>query len=64
MATSFVFSNPDAMRSVCGINDTNIPYLEKLLGCSIYVRGDRIECQTGYNFLICEINHTPRTIII
>ncbi|MBP5163504.1 MAG: PhoH family protein, partial [Spirochaetales bacterium] len=34
------------MRSVCGINDTNIPYLEKLLGCSIYVRGDRIECQT------------------
>ena len=46
MATSFVFSNPDAMRSVCGINDTNIPYLEKLLGCSIYVRGDRIECQT------------------
>ena len=46
MGTSFVFGNPDAMRSVCGINDTNIPYLEKLLGCSIYVRGDRIECQT------------------
>ena len=46
MGTSFVFENPDAMRSVCGINDSNIPYIEKLLGCSIYVRGDRIECHT------------------
>ena len=46
MGTSFVFENPDAMRSVCGINDVNIPYLEKLMGCSIYVRGDRVECNT------------------
>ena len=46
MGTSFVFENPDAMRSVCGINDANVPYLEKLLGCSIYVRGDRVECNT------------------
>ncbi len=46
MATSFVFDRTDALRSVCGINDSNIPYLEKLLGCSIYVRGDRIECNT------------------
>ena len=46
MGTSFVFENPDAIRSVCGINDINVPYLEKLLGCSIYVRGDRVECNT------------------
>ncbi|MBR6085498.1 MAG: PhoH family protein, partial [Spirochaetales bacterium] len=46
MGTSFVFEHPDAMRSVCGINDANVPYLEKLLGCSIYVRGDRVECNT------------------
>ena len=46
MGTSFVFDDPDAMRSICGINDSNIPYLEKLLGCSIYVRGDRAECNT------------------
>ena len=46
MGTSFVFDNPDAMRNICGINDSNIPYLEKLLGCSIYVRGDRVECNT------------------
>ncbi|MBR2282715.1 MAG: PhoH family protein [Spirochaetales bacterium] len=46
MATSFVFDRIDALRSVCGINDSNIPYLEKLLGCSIYVRGDRVECNT------------------
>ena len=46
MGTSFVFENPDAMRSVCGINDVNIPYLEKLMGCSIYVRGERVECNT------------------
>jgi len=46
MGTSFVFENPDAMRSVCGINDSNIPYIEKLLGCSLYVRGDRIECHS------------------
>lgn len=46
MGTSFVFGEPDAMRNVCGINDSNIPYLEKLLGCSIYVRGDMVECRT------------------
>lgn len=46
MGTSHVFGDPDAMRSVCGINDSNIPYLEKLLGCSIYVRGDKVECRT------------------
>ncbi len=46
MATSFVFDRIDALRSVCGINDSNIPYLEKILGCSIYVRGDRVECNT------------------
>ncbi len=46
MATSFVFDRIDALRSVCGINDSNSPYLEKLLGCSIYVRGDRVECNT------------------
>ncbi len=46
MGTSHIFGDPDAMRSVCGINDSNIPYLEKLLGCSIYVRGDKVECRT------------------
>ena len=46
MGTSFVFGDPDTMRKVCGINDSNIPYLEKLLGCSIYVRGDMVECRT------------------
>ena len=46
MGTSFVFDEPDAMRNVCGINDSNIPYLEKLLDCSIYVRGDMVECRT------------------
>lgn len=44
MGTSFVFDNPDAMRSICGINDCNILYLEELLGCPIFVRGDRVEC--------------------
>ena len=43
MATSFVFDNPDAMRSVCGANDSNIPYLEKLFSCRIVVRGNRVE---------------------
>lgn len=46
MGTSFVFNDHDTMRKVCGINDSNIPYLEKLLGCSIFVRGDVVECRT------------------
>lgn len=46
MGSSFVFDNPDALRCVCGINDSNIVYLEKLLGCSVYVRGNRIDCNT------------------
>lgn len=46
MATSFVFDNVESLRCVCGVNDSNIPYLEDLLGCSIYVRGNRVECNT------------------
>lgn len=46
IGSAFVFDNPDAMRSVCGINDSNLQYLEKLLSCSVYVRGNRIECNT------------------
>ena len=46
MGTSFVFGDHDTMSKVCGINDSNIPYLEKLLGCSIYVRGDMVEFRT------------------
>lgn len=46
MGTGFVFEDLDALRTVCGVNDSNIPYIERLFGCSIYVKGNRVECNT------------------
>ncbi|MGP1507816.1 MAG: PhoH family protein [Sphaerochaeta sp.] len=46
MGTGFVFEDLDALRTVCGVNDSNIPYIERLFGCSIYVKGNRVECST------------------
>ncbi len=43
MSAGFVFENPQVLATVCGPNDTNIDYLEKLLGCTLTVRGNRIE---------------------
>ncbi len=43
MSAGFVFENPQVLATVCGPNDTNIDYLETLLGCSLSVRGNRIE---------------------
>lgn len=38
----YCFDSLDALRSVCGINDKNIPYLQKLLGVELNVRGTEI----------------------
>ncbi|MCR5760995.1 MAG: PhoH family protein [Sphaerochaetaceae bacterium] len=43
MSAGFVFENPQVLATVCGPNDMNIDYLEHLLGCSLAVRGNRIE---------------------
>ena len=44
MAVSYVFDKPKSLATVCGSNDGNITYIENLLGVSIAVRGNRIEC--------------------
>ena len=44
MTSGFVFEDTNAMRTVCGPNDCNIPYIEKLVGCSLFLRGNRLEC--------------------
>ena len=42
---SFVdFSNDEQMGRVCGANDRNLPYLEALLGCELYVKGNLLAC--------------------
>lgn len=45
ISSSYVFDDSNSMRCVCGVNDSNVQYLENLLGCNIFVRGNRIECQ-------------------
>lgn len=45
MISGFVFEDTNAMRTVCGPNDCNIPYIEKLVGCSLFLRGNRLECR-------------------
>lgn len=44
MTSGFVFEDTNAMRTVCGPNDCNIPYIEKLVGCNLLLRGNRLEC--------------------
>lgn len=44
MTSGYVFEDIEVLASVCGANDSNIGYIEKLLGCEIAVRGNRIEC--------------------
>ncbi len=44
MTSGFVFEDTNAMRTICGPNDCNIPYIEKLVGCELFLRGNRLEC--------------------
>lgn len=43
MGRSVVFESEDLMRSVCGINDRNLPYLETLLGFELFAKGNSME---------------------
>lgn len=44
MTSCYVFEDTNAMRAVCGPNDKNISYLEKMLHCVLFLRGNRLEC--------------------
>ncbi len=44
MTSCYVFDDTNAMRTVCGPNDKNISYLEKLLHSVLFLRGNRLEC--------------------
>jgi phosphate starvation-inducible PhoH-like protein len=45
MDRSIEFDSEEQMCRVCGINDRNIPYLEMLLGCDLYVKGTCLSFQ-------------------
>ncbi len=38
------FSNEEQMERILGINDRNLPYLEALLGCDLFVKGTALSC--------------------
>jgi len=40
---AYIFEDQKTMQIVCGVNDINLSYIEELLSCSLYVRGNRIE---------------------
>ncbi len=44
MDRSVEFSNEEQMERVLGINDRNLPYLEALLGCDLFVKGNSLSC--------------------
>ena len=44
MERSVVFSSEEQMQRVLGINDRNLPYLEALLGCDLYLKGNTVSC--------------------
>ncbi|MFA5699365.1 MAG: PhoH family protein [Sphaerochaeta sp.] len=44
MEKRITFDSEELVRRVLGINDRNIPYLEALLGCELYVRSTEIVC--------------------
>jgi len=45
MSSTIVFEEAAQMQRVCGANDRNIPYLELLLGCELYVHGNSLTCE-------------------
>ncbi len=49
MTSCYVFEDTNAMRAVCGPNDGNVSYLEKLLHCVLLLRGNRLECHADNN---------------
>ncbi len=44
MDRSVEFSSKEQMERVLGINDRNLPYLEALLGCDLFVKGISLSC--------------------
>lgn len=44
MERSVDFSSEEQMQRVLGINDRNLPYLEALLGCDLYLKGNTVSC--------------------
>lgn len=45
MSSTVVFEEAEQMQRVCGVNDRNIPYLELLLGCELFVHGNSLTCE-------------------
>jgi phosphate starvation-inducible PhoH-like protein len=45
MDRSIEFDSEEQMCRVCGVNDRNIPYMEMLLGCDLFVRGTSVTCR-------------------
>jgi phosphate starvation-inducible protein PhoH and related proteins len=56
MTSSYVFDDTNAMRAVCGPNDCNIPYLEKVIDCLLFLKGNRLDC-------ICDSSKNPELSI-
>ncbi len=52
MERSVEFSSEEQMQRVLGINDRNIPYLEALLGCDMYVKGNTVSCLSKDEMLV------------
>jgi phosphate starvation-inducible protein PhoH and related proteins len=44
VTSCYVFEDTNAMRAVCGPNDSNVSYLEKILHGVLFLRGNRLEC--------------------
>lgn len=42
MESSIEFDNKEQAERVCGINDRNLPYMEALLGCELFAKGNRL----------------------
>ena len=44
MEKRITFDSEELVRRVLGINDRNIPYMETLLGCELFVRSNDVIC--------------------
>ena len=38
------FDSEELVRRILGVNDRNIPYIEALLGCELFVRSNDVIC--------------------
>lgn len=63
MSNTIIFDSIDSVQKVLGSNDVNLPYLENLLECEIFVKGNKLTFESDKSFISTYFSHLMRLSI-